>query len=74
MAGGAAAVKTEVIGSNPMSPTVFLKCNFGPVVQLVRTPHLQCGAQRFESARVHIKKNETLFRFKINCNFFCQGL
>ena len=25
---------------------------FGPVVQLVRMPHLQCGGQRFESARV----------------------
>ena len=27
--------------------------NLGPVVQLVRMPHLQCGGQRFESARVH---------------------
>ena len=25
----------------------------GPVVQLVRTSHLQCEGQRFESARVH---------------------
>ena len=27
--------------------------DYGPVVQLARTPHLQCGGQRFDPARVH---------------------
>lgn len=27
--------------------------NYGPLAQLVRAPHLQCGGRRFESGTVH---------------------
>ena len=40
--------KQRVIGSSPIVPTISVKTQIGPVVQLVRMPACHAGGRRFE--------------------------